>query len=820
MSKSKYPEQINPTTAGRRAIAPYNFIQLPEQVIAAEDAGDLCVHNDLDTKPHLHLVRQDSYHAGRHTGQITATLRAVSPLYTRTGLSPEEFAAISGKSFSDLSVAEKQRYAEFFQLNGVPTLPGSSLRGMLRTLVEIVTQSKLTRVMRDGLVYRAVGDTSSVGKFYRDEFLEPEAGRVRYFRPLSQAGYMYKSSSGWKIKPAQLTHTSTGSYSYARIEFRNPNLIPTGATSWKPHITNAKRVWVAVDPPDWHEHAKKTRYPVHLWYAVVKSNPRPSSICDPSAGLQEGVLVETGHMPNKHMHFVFNLPEVDEARFLDVPQQIEQLYQDQLTDPQKEHLGSGHGIFQQDQPVFYLLDKTGKVRFVGHAQNFRLPYPYSPLDFVPPDLRKPTITDIAEAMFGYVPQEKEDTRQAYAGRVFVDDAALVEEQRGTDVWLDLQGQPYLVPHILSGPKPTTFQHYLVQPQENRRDLKHYASTPVTETVIRGHKLYWHKCVVAPDDANDANHTWLTHLDSQVIIDKTKTQHTGMRPVKPDTRFALSIRFENLSDVELGALLWLLQLACDPGYALKLGMGKPLGLGSVQLEGLTVTITDRRTRYTTLLNDAGDWETGAAVWNADRQKACVTAFQSYIVQPSRVAFEQLPRTQQLRCMLAWPGPDSKETRYMEIERDERKDYVSGKPRNGKVNEYAERPILPPANTLCSSASGAGPHTAAQPLQQRTPPSASSTRTTTESHPTPPTNTTTAPSPPEIGGVFTGEILEVKAQRVLISVPKFADHFAVIEQEHWGNRQYRVGEQARVVVIGIEERKGKPILKVKPSPKSSP
>ncbi|MGG6268874.1 TIGR03986 family type III CRISPR-associated RAMP protein [Leptolyngbya sp. AN03gr2] len=51
-------------------------------------------------------------------------------------------------------------------------------------------------------------------------------------------------------------------------------------------------------------------------------------------------------------------------------------------------------------------------------------------------------------------------------------------------------------------------------------------------------------------------------------------------VKPNTKFTFEIDVINVSDVELGALLWLLQLPDDHYH--RLGGGKPLGFGSVQL----------------------------------------------------------------------------------------------------------------------------------------------------------------------------------------------------------------------------------------------
>lgn len=47
-------------------------------------------------------------------------------------------------------------------------IPGSSLRGMLRSLVEIITYSKVSKISDHSLVYRAVADISILRPTYRD----------------------------------------------------------------------------------------------------------------------------------------------------------------------------------------------------------------------------------------------------------------------------------------------------------------------------------------------------------------------------------------------------------------------------------------------------------------------------------------------------------------------------------------------------------------------------------------------------------------------------------------------------------------------------
>ncbi len=92
---------------------------------------------------------------------------------------------------------------------------------------------------------------------------------------------------------------------------------------------------------------------------------------------------------------------------------------------------------------------------------FRLPYKLSPLDFVPEELKDTSILDFAEAVFGYVRDRKQQTDQFCAGRVFISDA----QTENSDPWLSTGT---LKPQILGSPKPTTFQHYLVQASTKKR----------------------------------------------------------------------------------------------------------------------------------------------------------------------------------------------------------------------------------------------------------------------------------------------------------------------------------------------------------------
>jgi len=332
-----------------------------------------------------------------------------------------------------------------------------------------------------------------------------------------------------------------------------------------------------------------------------RTNPdktRPSVVVKPAGKLRfHGTLVCSGNMletsgqkqeSTRAKHYIV-MPPDNKARRLPIPQQVIDDYRASLTQFQKENLmdWSGNqcsewGCLGEGKPVFYVADnpdRPAEVLFFGHSPNFRVPalvggHATSPLDFAPEDLRNDAHPDLADAIFGWV-EEKDwgphvEKQGQYAGRVSFSDAYFVDATNG--IWYS---EDPITPKTLASPKPTTFQHYLVQSGEQghnpdrKPQLAHYG-TSSEQTAIRGHKFYWAK---GKNPDIQAGKKDLEH----------ETQLTRMVPVKPGVRFAFKIDFENLRHEELGALWWVLTLG---GHAKthrhRRGMGKPLGIGAISI----------------------------------------------------------------------------------------------------------------------------------------------------------------------------------------------------------------------------------------------
>lgn len=643
-----YPKHTNPTltrsTKGavpksypRRekfydiwARAPYNFVPLPDKVVTAESP----------------IPSHDSFTG--YTGNIDCVLETQSPLYIRGMMSPGEYSKYGDKRFDELDDSPQnnqkaQRSRFYTTTSSSPRIPGSSLRGMIRAVVEIVTYSKVQWVTDEPLVYRAVADDaeSPLGRTYRSQLQTDQMG----------AGYVIKDGQDWKIRPARLLQghtfaTTRTSHPLGKSWQELPN-------AWEVRVGNGRVVSFA-STSDWR---------------IDDLNEQHG---------EAAVYVQVNRAPNardgEKNHYLFGLPD-DSHPGYEIPDDVVDRFKEQVSQEQSQFLHNDTGALRENQPVFYLLDGENRILFFGAARYFRLPYAQSPLGLVPEALHRAPDIDLTDAIFGYV--EKGVSREtALASRISIHDASIVPGQ--SNIWMPydkVMGNEWFTPAILASPKPTTFQHYLTQnltcghDPDYRQTLAHYG-TSKDETSIRGSKRYWHK-----ESTLSAE-----QLQFNGGFDKAKRQLTGIRPVNQGIRFTFRISFVNLSAVELGALLWALEL--PSGHCHSLGMGKPLGMGAVLLKDVRLSLSDRKTRYMTLFNEHG-WAQPLHATTSDFKKR----FEDYMQEQlgaKDTPFGSQERIQALLHLLRFPGPSDVWTRYMEIEL---------KDGDFRVNEYKQRPVLP-------------------------------------------------------------------------------------------------------------------------------
>lgn len=236
-------------------------------------------------------------------------------------------------------------------------------------------------------------------------------------------------------------------------------------------------------------------------------------------------------------------------------------------------------------------------------------YELSPEGLLPESLHLRPATDIrdlspADRVFGWVNQ----TRQgAYRGNLRISPAICQEKQEPILHQLGELGLPLA---ILGQPNPQQARFYVAaSPKgESQRDASFDKGKG-----LRGRKVYPHHAGLPaghwenPNDDRTQQHQQeffqeyrrphqpLLDQRGQAILNQARNgfeldfdqeqrdsqNRTITHWVTPQTVFTFDIEVTNLSPVELGALLWLLDLPDDHFH--RLGGGKPLGFGSIHLK---------------------------------------------------------------------------------------------------------------------------------------------------------------------------------------------------------------------------------------------
>ena len=503
-SKKNYKNTLQETSK-----APYNFVPLNKKVVLAE-----C--KDPDKYDFFNC-----FNYRRKSSQIPE--KTVS--FSNTG-----YIDLEIETLGDIFIGHKNECSDFFSINNILHIPGSSIRGLIRTYVEILSFGKFGFFDDRHLYFRTFAGNS---KSLRDLYSERTRGKnydlkSKIYKHV-KAGYLKKEGPLYYIYPAI---TDKG------LQYQRYN---------KKHFLQYFQ-WQRINDEKY----------------IIRSGPKFGQ--------------------RKHEDtWVINPISNDKTKRIKLSDYaIKSFRNDLKRGGDKDKDGFTDLIAQLDNadnknisiPCFYVKginDKKEEFISFGHTKLFRLMYFNTLLKCIPDThFKNAKYLDIAEAIFGRGEETfTGDKIKQLAGRIFFEDAKSKSKLESS-----ILSEKRL---RLLGPNPTCIQHYLVQKTMDKNKLSHYDSE---KAKIRGNKLYWHKKTkYQTQDFNEK-------LDSKI------------KPVKQGMEFKGKIRFENLSNVELGALLSALQL--PKGCFHKIGMGKSKGLGSINIKP-TLFLDDRKKRYTKLFS---------------------------------------------------------------------------------------------------------------------------------------------------------------------------------------------------------------------------
>ena len=496
--------------------APYNFVPLSEHVFLPEDSWAAKVSHDVPFGDGI-------------SGKLECTIEALSPIYIR-----------NGGDWTRDQIKNDPMAQSFFEVDGKFIIPGSSLRGMLRNVLEIASFGKLGRTRTDN---RRYGFRDLYNQKYTKEMTDELQPGV-YQSKVMGAWLRQDERGAWYLKPceyARVNHDILIDY-YKTKYTKTLDLKSRQSAEDKYKQWGEDKVNITFDYKEKeYQHSK-----VKLVYKKVNSLPGEG---------HTGALVFTGQAQQndgsdgqKKFEFIFidaDSPEYelseklrDEFEFVHMqnsePVQSWKFWKSKLQDRLRI-------------PVFYLGDPCDPDS-LGLAQMYRLPYKYSVLNAVEhtSQLHLSDCPDLSDLLFGYVNSSQDSLK----GRVFIGHAEASGTPRCT-------GTEHT---ILSATEPTYYPNYLEQPENKAQRYKTFMDD---DSKIRGWKRYPAREQLTP----------LTPVEpDQHNVD------TKFIPLEKGTLFKFAIRFHNFKPCELGALIWGLTWGAGQSTAIAWAWASPLASG--------------------------------------------------------------------------------------------------------------------------------------------------------------------------------------------------------------------------------------------------
>ncbi len=251
-------------------------------------------------------------------------------------------------------------------------------------------------------------------------------------------------------------------------------------------------------------------------------------------------------------------------------------------------------------PVFFDTDSRNQVTHLGGSGGFPVWSPNTVKDSVENSGGRWSRTlhtagrdnDAVDALFGAI-----DDTHRIRGRLDVGHGTAITEITA----LAAEPVALLGAHLESA--ATRLQNRNGSTGQNQDSSKELISYTNTAPAARGRQFYWHRGQWEGDGAA----TWSSHTQAyrtQFNKDETAPTEdtaTSLAPLPIGSTFTSRITFANLTPAELGAVLFVLLFpaapASDPtgpvAFAHKLGGGKPLGLGSMQVDASVHVVSPRR-----------------------------------------------------------------------------------------------------------------------------------------------------------------------------------------------------------------------------------
>ncbi len=581
--------------------------------------------NELLQKEHgahdRYFQGEDIYH-----GRITCKLTTKTPIFIG--------------AWRDEGTENRPGRAVHFELGSKPAIPASSLRGLISSVAEAASNSALRVLENRSLSRRADIRRESLGaigmlvknkdgkgmgllpltmppsrnnqpnKKWREVF-KKYPGLVVYldgYEPDSDKTIQYvKGSFLEKNKPASWSSANNKEYWYCRLDHSGWN-----STAHKLDVARPQKkgdYLLGQKPADKQLHKKskdgytrgilrilgiegrKSDIPItyknrrivgkkhEIFIPFPEDESKRNEILDATKAFEHFHKL-ADERADKEGKFPFHLKGMKRTRVEE--KSTLRLRENDLVYFDVEKKEKGYVVSRLSVSAVWRCDVGGSVHdYFSDIDKELLPFN--------PDRKK---VSPAELLFGFTEdwkgrkKDKNDVAAlAYRGRVRFSHA-LLEDKDEEDPYLEKK----VILKILDKPKPPCPAMYFTKIGQPDAYIAKHALKRNNEYAPKGRKFYLHHREELDEEGRKLD-PWETHPDLKKSRLKQKVE---IRPVKKERTFLFHVDFENLNKWELGLLCYSLQPA--ENFLHKIGMGKPIGLGSVDIQVEKIEYINRLKRY--------------------------------------------------------------------------------------------------------------------------------------------------------------------------------------------------------------------------------
>ncbi|GAU79967.1 TIGR03986 family CRISPR-associated RAMP protein [Fusibacter sp. 3D3] len=439
-------------------------------------------------------------------------------------------------------------------------IPGSSFRGLIRQNCQILSLSHISDDIEGNrkLTYRDLATRSSLNGDYKRILGIKLDGKVSVATHV-KAGYLLHDERGYRIQPA--------------IEQNGKTFYPIHEAQLRALSNNNRNIQFMYKPgkkmSEFHDFKSFNTYYKEYFYKNFNKNNdyqayfkmnisfslNGNSVKDIDFNKGDSALLCSGFMQRKARHTLVNAAD----------------HNQEAIEISRDDILSYEGFLKMNKidKAYYELPEKGKIKpcfyiqyngklYFGFTQYLRLFYD-QPIKAGIPNLGMiKEGYDYVESIFGFSNSARES---GYRSRVsFCDLTSEHVEESKKEISV-----------VMGTPKPTFYKYYLHQNEAKGTTYNHHNYR------LRGYKQYWLK-------------------SDQDLCPTVKNDNllTRFKPIEKNAQFKGRIYFNQLTQEEIGLLLWAIKV--EPNCEYNIGFAKAYGYGSFKVSSLTLHIEDDELKY--------------------------------------------------------------------------------------------------------------------------------------------------------------------------------------------------------------------------------